>query len=114
MAYLEWNLRGDVHELARHIDRVITGGSITAKLEARSERVVGDARMIVLAFERYSMIGGNRLGLTFSLLAVGQEIAATAVTAGGSEALFFKINTFGEEAFLAHAERAFSSFNPGG
>lgn len=114
MAYLEWNLRGDVHELARHIDRVITGGSVTASLEVRSDRQVGEARMVVLAYERYSVMGGNRLGLTFSLLALGDEIAVTAVATGGSQAMFFKINTFGEEAFLDHADWAISSFaSPG-
>ena len=34
------------------------------------------------------------------------RIFASAITAGGSQAMFFKINTLGEETFLAEAEDA--------
>ena len=30
----------------------------------------------------------------------GGDICLSAITSGGSQAVFFKINTFGEEAFL--------------
>ena len=114
MAYNERTVTGDLEALVNHIHAVITGGSVTASLEARSDRQVGEARMVVLAFERYSAMGGNRLGLPFSLLALGQEIAVTAVATGGSQAMFFKINTFGEQAFLDHADGAISAFaSPG-
>ena len=52
-------------------------------------------------FERYSMIGGNRLSLTLTLFQNGDSpIRLSAITAGGSQAVFFKVNTLGEESFL--------------
>jgi len=52
-------------------------------------------------FERYSMMGGNRLSLTLTLFQNGDSpIQLSAITAGGSQAVFFKVNTLGEESFL--------------
>jgi hypothetical protein len=46
-------------------------------------------------------MGGNRLSLSVTLFQ-GESgiINLSAVAAGGSQAMFFKVNTFGEEAFL--------------
>jgi hypothetical protein len=35
-----------------------------------------------------------------TLVGQGDRIALTAITSGGSQAVLFKINVFGEEAFL--------------
>ena len=51
--------------------------------------------------ERYSMVGGNRLSLTLTLFQNEDEpIRLSAIAAGGSQAVFFKMNTLGEDAFL--------------
>ncbi len=56
-----------------------------------------------------AVLGGNRVSLSLTLLGGGPCTELCAVASGGSQALFFKINTFGEEAFLdcvrAAAER---------
>jgi hypothetical protein len=110
MAQLQRELTGDVDKLVAHLDQAIPGGSVTAKYEAGSDHRIGDARMVVRAYERYSMMGGNRVSLCVSILAVGDELALTAISAGGSEAVFFKLNTFGEEAFLDKAAEAIDTF----
>ena len=51
-------------------------------------------------FERYSYFGNNRVSLSVTLFENGEEVYLSAVTSGGSQAMFFKINTMGEEAFL--------------
>ena len=52
-------------------------------------------------FERYSWSGGNRLSLSVTLFqADGSPVRLSAITAGGSQAVFLKFNTLGEEAFL--------------
>ena len=52
-------------------------------------------------FERYSCAGSNRVSLSVTLFQNGDEpIQLSAITAGGSQAVFFKINTLGEESFL--------------
>ena len=72
-----------------------------ADLEAGSDFKEGDARCSVRVFERYSMMGGNRLSLTLTMFQNGNSpIRLSAITAGGSQAVFFKVNTLGEESFL--------------
>jgi len=55
-------------------------------------------------------MGGNRVSLCVSMLSVAGRIALNAVTAGGSQAIFFKINTLGEDAFLEKAVQAVREF----
>jgi hypothetical protein len=50
--------------------------------------------------ERYSMIGGNRVSLNITLIGNGNNLFISGITSGGSQAVLFKINTFGEESFL--------------
>ncbi len=83
------------------IEDGIQSGSITASLEGSSDFNAGDARCSVRVFERYSYAGGNRVSLNVTLFRSGNgPICLSAITSGGSQALFFKINTWGEEAFL--------------
>ena len=70
-------------------------------MEAGSDCKEGYARCSVRVFERYSMAGNNRLSLTLTMFQNGDSpIRLSAITAGGSQAILFKINTIGEEAFL--------------
>ena len=59
------------------------------------------SKRAIRVFERYSMMGGNRLSLTLTMFQNGDSpIRLSAITAGGSQAVFFKVNTLGEESFL--------------
>ena len=61
----------------------------------------GTARCSVRVFKRYSYAGGNRVSLNITLFQNDKDpVQLSAITAGGSQAVFFKINTWGEEAFL--------------
>ena len=73
---------------------------MSATLEDRSDFREGTARCSVRVFERYSSVGGNRVSLSVTLFQNGGDICLSAVTSGGSQAMFWKVNTFGEEAFL--------------
>ncbi|EJF39091.1 hypothetical protein HMPREF1141_0627 [Clostridium sp. MSTE9] len=46
------------------------------------------------------MMGGNRVSLNITLIGNGNRLFLTAITSGGSQAVFFKVNTMGEESFL--------------
>lgn len=104
------SLTGSATALAAHLDRAITGGSVSASIESKAELVIGDARMIVRTYERFSFAGGNRATLTVSILAVGDRMEVALSTSGGSQAIFLKINTFGEEAFMQKGLAALNSF----
>lgn len=87
--------------LLRKLEHAIPDSSWSAELEAGSDFKEGSARCSVRVFERYSMVGGNRLSLTLTLFQNGDEpIRLSAIAAGGSQAVFFKMNTLGEDAFL--------------
>ena len=101
MAKLEKTLTGSFDGWENKIVRGIVDGSISASLEEKSDFRSGDARCAVRVFERYSYTGGNRLSLTVTLFQSGNgPIRLSAIATGGSQAVFFKLNTWGEEAFL--------------
>lgn len=108
MAKLEYRLHGDFDSVLRRIENGILNGSVSASLEESSDFCEGDARCSVRVFERYSYLGGNRLSMSVTLFQAGQgTIHLSAVTAGGSQAVFFKINTWGEDAFLDKLKEIF-------
>ena len=102
MAIFEKTIRNkNFDKLLRKMEQEIPDSSCSADLEAGSDFKEGDARCSVRVFERYSMIGGNRLSLTLTLFQnEDSPIRLSAITAGGSQAVFFKVNTLGEESFL--------------
>ncbi len=106
MAILEKTIRNkNFDKLLRKLEKEIPDSSWSANLEAGSDFQEGGARCSVRVFERYSMLGGNRLSLTLTLFQNGDSpIRLSAITAGGSQAIFFKVNTLGEEAFLENVK----------
>lgn len=101
MAKLEREINADFDELINRIEKEILDGSISATLEDSSDFIIDNARCSVRVFERYSAFGGNRLSLNVTLFQVGDgPIKISAISSGGSQAVFLKVNTFGETAFL--------------
>lgn len=101
MAKLELTLHENFDQVLAKIERGIIAGSMSASLEDASDFQSGTARCSVRVFERYSYAGGNRVSLSITLFQNGESpIHLSAITAGGSQALFLKVNTWGEEAFL--------------
>ena len=101
MAKLETIVKGNFDGILSRIEQGILNGSMSATLEDRSDFTDGAARVSVRVFERYSWIGNNRVSLNVTLFQSGDgPVRLSAIASGGSQAMFFKINTFGEEAFL--------------
>ena len=101
MAKLERTLSGNFDASLRRLDNGIQSGSLSASLEDQSDFHSANARCAVRVYERYSYIGGNRVSMNLTLFQEGDgPVCLSAISAGGSQAVFFKINTFGEEAFL--------------
>lgn len=101
MAKMERTLQGDFNEILQRIENGIMKGSVSASLEDSSDFSDGSSRCAVRVFERFSWLGSNRVSLSVTLFE-GKDgtIRLSAITSGGSQAVFFKINTFGEQAFL--------------
>ena len=102
MAKLEVTIpNADFNELLCRIEDGILNGSASATIEDASDFYSGDARCSVRVFERYSMMGGNRVSMNVTLFQNKfDDIHLSAITSGGSQAVFFKLNTLGEESFL--------------
>ncbi len=100
MAKLEHSFRGDFDNVLQALERHILMASSSATLEEKTDKQMGEVRCAVRVFERYSMMGGNRVSLSVTLLGKEDALFVSAIATGGSQAVLFKINTFGEEAFL--------------
>ena len=94
MAKLEAVLRGNFEKILTELDNVIMQ-SISATLEDSSNFVMDDCRCAVRVYERFSAFGGNRLSMTIVLMQKGEALQFSAITSGGSNAVFFKVDTVG-------------------
>lgn len=101
MAKYEKQWVGDFDEVLNKIEKGVASSSVTVTLEDQSDIQTGNCRLAVRVYERYSYSGGNRCSLNITLFTPGDGLLyLTGISAGGSEAVFFKLNTLGEEAFL--------------
>ena len=115
MAIFEKTIRNkNFDKLLRKLENEIPDSSWSADLEAGSDFKEGDARCSVRVFERYSMMGGNRLSLTLTMFQnADSPVRLSAITAGGSQAVFFKVNTLRRRIFSGRCKRA-AGRNSGG
>lgn len=100
MAKFECTLQGDYDQALRYFHDGILNGSMSASFEDESYFQTFGVRCTVRVYERYSMTGGNRLSMTLTLVGDGEKLYLSGITAGGSQGVWLKINTWGEEAFL--------------
>lgn len=104
MAKYESSVKGDFNTFLNMIENGIMKGSFSASFEDGSDIHMGNIHCAIRVYERYSMIGKNRVSLNITLLGNGDDLHLSAITSGGSQAMLFKINTWGEEAFLSCLE----------
>ena len=93
-----WNaLTGDFTTILTELDAVVKQ-SVSATLEGSSDFNFSTGRCAVRVYERYSAIGNGRVTMSLTLLEADGQIRLSAITSGGSQAVFFKVNTFGAES----------------
>lgn len=100
MAKLERTFTGDFDLVLARLHQGVLDASVTASLEGAADYTAGPVRVAVRMYERYSALGSNRVAMSLTLTGEGDGLRLTAITAGGSQAMFFKVNTWGEESFL--------------
>jgi|GEM_PF-50828 len=100
MAKYETTLRGDFNHLLSYLDDAILRGSVSASFEDGSSFSFMNMIVAVRVYERYSWVGSNRLSLTVTVVGYEGQLFVSAITSGGSQAVFYKINTIGEQSFL--------------
>ena len=100
MAKYESEIKTRIGALADYLHGEILNGSISASYEDGTDYTVGSMRVIFNVYERYSYMGGNRVSMNVTLVGNDRDLFLSAITSGGSSAVFFKLNTLGEESFL--------------
>lgn len=110
MAKYEKRLTGDFDSLLNWLHRDITSGSVSVSYEDGSDVAMGDIKTAVRVYERYSAFGGNRVSMNITIVGNGEELFVSAITSGGSQAVFFKINTIGENSFLTLCQSSVEEF----
>lgn len=100
MAKYEKHLTGNFDELLELVTDGVLNGSMSASYENGSDWTNGTVRCAVRVFKRYSYMGGNRVSMNVTLVGNDRDLFLSAITSGGSQAVFFKLNTLGEESFL--------------
>ena len=110
MAKFECTITGDFDTVLSRLHNGVLGASVSASYEDGSDYAAGGVRCAVRVYERYSWTGSNRVSMSLTLVGRGQDLFLSAITSGGSQAMFFKINTWGEEAFLDTLRAVLNSF----
>ena len=100
MAMYTRYIDGNFNETLEKIHNGILDGSLSASYEDGSDWEKNGVKCAVRVYERYSTFGGNRVSLNVTLVGTDGDLFLTGITSGGSQAVFFKINTLGEDAFL--------------
>ena len=100
MAKLECNLKGDFNTILKELNQAVLDKGVSVSLEDSSGFYGENFRCAVRVYERYSLTGGNRVSLNITLCQAEEKIFLSAIASGGSQAVFLKINTFGESSFL--------------
>ena len=101
MAKLVTKIPGDFDQIRTKIHDGVLNASVSATLEDSWSMKDGNSRIAVMAFERYSYFGGNRVSMNVTHYQEDNgPVYLCAITSGGSQAMFFKVNTIGEESFL--------------
>ena len=110
MAILERTLTGDFTTILTELDAVVKQ---SVSLEGSSDFNFSTGRCAVRVYERYSAIGNGRVTMSLTLLEADGQIRLSAITSGGSQAVFFKVNTLGAESFLDTIRDTVERFAPG-
>jgi len=100
MAKIEKTVRGDFDWIVHSLHQAVMSGSASASYEDGSEYSGEGYQFSVRVYDRYSAFGGNRVSMTVTVVGGDGVYHVTAITSGGSQAMFFKINTVSESSFL--------------
>ncbi|MBE6572688.1 MAG: hypothetical protein E7656_10610 [Ruminococcaceae bacterium] len=109
MAKIARVLKCDLNDLLHDIDSGIRE-SISASLEEMTDYDIPGGSVALRVYERYSYMGGNRVSLTVLAVKQGDTVNVCGISSGGSQGIFFKINTIGENSFLAKLEEVLDRY----
>ncbi len=100
MAKYERTFKGDFEEVVQICNDAVMNNSVSATFEDGSTYHGDGVSVSVGVYERYSAFGGNRVSMNITVIGHGEDLFLSAITSGGTQAVFWKILPIGEETFL--------------
>ncbi|MBQ6388424.1 MAG: hypothetical protein IJH90_02180 [Mogibacterium sp.] len=100
MAKYTTTVGGTLDELVTYIKHNEPKLGSTITLEEEITGTADTVRYWVATFERYAILGENRVSLNVMLIEYSEGVKVIATASGGSQGAFFKINTWSEGNFL--------------
>ena len=99
----------DFDKVLKYFHDYLSTSSVSSSYEDGSDYCVGNVRVAVRVYEKYTLMGENRLSMTVTLASDGTEIFASAITAAGGGGMV-KIWAWGEDGYLKHFIEAANQF----
>jgi hypothetical protein len=100
MAKFTTNVSGTCDKLAAYIKHNEPRLGSTITLEEEISGTADGVKYWVGTFERYAVLGENRVSLNVMLIEYSGGVKVIATASGGSQGAFVKINTWSEGNFL--------------
>ena len=110
MAKFEREFMANFDEFLSFVEKRGANLGVSSTIEDSTNFVIDDTKVAIRTFERYSYIGQNRLSLYVTIVGSKDRIHLSAITAGGSQAIFLKVNTWGEESLLKDFKSAVDKY----
>lgn len=109
MAFFQQRIKGDLLAVTEDFERQFIQLGESEVVDQKTTEFEG-ITVCVYNLERYSFLAKNRMALNVTFLAKEKEILITATSAGGSNALFLKINTWSEEGYVGEFAQWYEQF----
>lgn len=90
MAKYECQMQGNIKRLTALVENGILSGSASANLEEKSDMEIDGITVCVRVFERYSMLGKNRVSLSVTLAGNQDKVSISAIASGGVRRFYSK------------------------
>ena len=102
----------DFDETLDYFHKHLMQSGVTTSFEDGSDYSAEKFKMATRVYERYTLLGDNRLSMTVTLACAGEgsDIFASAISAGGSGGMI-KVWGWGEEEFLSYFQEAAKMFD---
>lgn len=100
MAKYTATVPGNIDKLKKYISHNGPNLGATITLEDEISGAADGVKYWVGTYERYAVLGENRVSLNIVLLEISEGVRVIATASGGSQAVFMKINHWSEDNFL--------------
>ncbi len=96
----DYVLTGDFEITKKIITDEVLLRSSTMAIEDTITYTIDGINISITVFDRFAYFGGGRVSATLTIIEKDNNIKISVISSGGSQAMFWKINTIGEYSLL--------------